>query len=308
MVNEQHPTLAILGSTASGKSALALELAKKYNGVILSIDSLALYRHIDIASAKPSPDELRAVPHYGIDILEPDQSFNVMQYAELYREALEHARRLKGPLFLVGGSSFYLKTLLDGISPLPEIDDEIRHKVASWIQKPDKAYRELTSIAPRTAHTLASNDRYRIEKSLLIALATGREPIEYFAEHPPRPLIDPPPLFELVLERHQLRHRIKERTRQMLEQGLVDEVAFLESRYGRAPQSMKAIGIVEVLDYFDGRYGYKEMEEKIITHTARLAKRQRTFNQHQFTEIVRGGREVLIRAIEARLASWIKSR
>ena len=304
MSNDPVKTIALLGATASGKSALALELVRKFGGVILSLDSLSLYRHIDIASAKPSKDELRSAPHYGIDLLDPDQPFNVVRYFELYREAYAHAQSLNVPLFLVGGSSFYLKTLLEGISPLPTIDPEIKRRVEEAMEELPTAYRLLQKLSPSTAAKLSSSDRYRIEKALLIALQTGMEPLEYFAANPPKPVVDPPAkLFELTVEPARLRQRISQRTHAMLQAGLVDEVCMLESRYTRAPQSMKAIGIAEVLAYLDGRYDYREMAERITIHTAQLAKRQRTFNRSQFKEVFRGEAKEIEREVEAYLRS-----
>jgi tRNA dimethylallyltransferase len=291
--------IALIGATASGKSSLALKLAQRYNGFILSLDSLALYRRIDIASAKPSREELASVPHFGIDILDPDQPFDVTRFIDLYREVHTLAKQEGRPLFIVGGSSFYLKVLLEGISPLPPIDEEVRKRVATLLHTPEEAYRLLHSSAPDYAATLAPTDRYRIEKALLIFLQTGEDPRDYFRKHPPVPIIaDPLPLFEILHERAVLRQRIVLRTKQMLRNGLVDEVAALEARYGRSPNPMKAIGIKEVLDYFDGRLSYDEMREKIIIHTARLAKRQRTFNEGQFDLVVRGDAKFLEREIE----------
>jgi len=291
--------LAIIGPTASGKSALALELARRYGGEILSIDSLAIYREIDIASAKPSPDERADIPHYGIDLLSPDEPFDVMRFVSLYQEAAAKARERGTLLILVGGSSFYLKTLLDGISPVPPISEEVRRRVTSLMQTPQRAYHLLRESAPLTAQQLHATDRYRVEKALLITLETGMEPLDYFRLHPPvSPITETLPVFEITIEREALRQRIAARTDAMLQEGLVDEVAGLEKRYGRSPQSMKAIGIVEVLDYFDGRLNADEMREKIITHTARLAKRQRTFNRSQFQRVIRGNVEELKGKIE----------
>ena len=294
--------LAIIGPTASGKSALALELALRYGGEILSIDSLAIFREIDIASAKPSREELASVPHYGIDLLNPDESFDVIRFVSLYREAADRARDNGTLLILVGGSSFYLKTLLEGTSPLPPLSEEVRRRVETLMLHPEEAYRLLRARAPLTAQRIASGDRYRIEKSLLITLQTGMEPVDYFRLHPPvSPIAEALPVFEIETDRETLRQRIALRTDTMLRSGLVDEVAGLEKRYGRSPQSMKAIGIVEVLDYLDGRLDYSRMREKIITDTARLAKRQRTFNRSQFPNVIRGEIDELKRQVEASL-------
>jgi len=296
--------LALIGPTASGKSALAIELAKRYGGVILSVDSLAIYREIDIASAKPSKREQDNVRHFGIDLLQPNEPFDVMHFVSLYRQAALWARQTKTILILVGGSSFYLKVLLEGISPLPSISEEIRIQVRELTQyRLEEAYRLLQENAPLTAQRLERGDRYRIEKSLLIALQTGTEPLDYFRHHPPVPVIsDTLPIFEIDIDRETLRSRITQRTDSMLNSGLVDEVAGLEKRYGRSPQSMKSIGIAEVLDYFDGRCDYRQMREKIVTHTARLAKRQRTFNRSQFQNVIRGNIKELKEKIKVYLS------
>ncbi|WP_457607212.1 tRNA (adenosine(37)-N6)-dimethylallyltransferase MiaA [Nitratifractor sp.] len=286
--------IALIGSTASGKSSLALELARKSGAVILSLDSLSIYREIDIASAKPGPEERGEVPHYGIDILFPDEPFDVIRYLDLYRLASSEAAVEERPLIVVGGSSFYLKILLEGISPLPPLDTERKRKLEELMKETSGAYRLLEESDPRYAKRIAPSDRYRIEKAVQIFLATGMTPTEYFRRHPPRPVITTPlPLFEITRGREELRERITLRTDTMLEEGLIDEVAMLEYRYGRAPNPMKAIGIREVLDYFDGVYSYGEMRERIIIHTAQLAKRQQTFNRSQFGKVVRGSADEL---------------
>jgi tRNA dimethylallyltransferase len=291
---------AIIGPTASGKTAMALDLADTYGGVILSLDSLALYRHIDIASAKPTPSERGDIPHYGIDILDPDEPFDVTMYEHPYREALEQARRRNGPLIIVGGSSFYLKTLIEGISPLPPITPDIRREVAAYLTRLPEAYRLLSQRDSAYARSIEPSDRYRIEKGLLIALASGMGPTEYFRQHPPRPVIEAPlTIYEITIDRTLLRERIALRTAKMLREGLIDEVCRLEKRYTRAPHPMKAIGIAEVLDYLDGKHTYRQMREAIITHTAQLAKRQVTFNKTQLNVDFRGSaQEIRERELE----------
>jgi tRNA dimethylallyltransferase len=297
-MKESPRQIALIGPTASGKSALALELAERYDAYILSIDSLAIYREIDIASAKPSREELKRIPHFGIDLLRPDQPFDVTKFITLYREAYEKATHASKALILVGGSSFYLKALIDGVSPLPSIPKETSKRVRELIHDLPEAYRLLQEVAPKSAERITPQDRYRIEKYLLLALTTGEEPLEYFAKHPARsPIHASLPIYEVQRERNELRQRIRLRTKAMLASGLIDEVSQLEARYGRSPQSMKAIGIVEVLNYLDGRLDRSQLLEKISTNTARLAKRQNTFNRSQFDEVIRGTPNELLKRI-----------
>jgi tRNA dimethylallyltransferase len=275
-------TIAILGPTASGKTDLSIELARQYNGVILSLDSLSIYRDIDIASAKPTPHERAGIPHFGIDVVTPDQHFSVTMFIDLFKEAKKYAEIHGKHLFIAGGTGFYLKVLTEGISDIPPIDESVEAEVRKIVSNLSDAYRRLASIDPVYAEKIASNDRYRIEKGLRLYLQTGREPSRYFAEHPPVPIIRNLSLFEIDNDRAELHRRIERRTANMIEAGLVNEVAGLEKRYGREPGAMKAIGIIEVLDYFDGKLSFEQMKERIVIHTRQLAKRQCTFNATQF--------------------------
>jgi len=300
MSRDAVPQIALIGSTASGKSSLALELAQENGALILSLDSLSIYREIDIASAKPSAEERRSVPHYGIDILSPDESFDVTRFIGLYREVRSRSLESGRPLLIVGGSSFYLKILLEGISPLPEADASLQKELARLLRDLPRAYATLEHLDPDYAKRIAPSDRYRIEKALLITHTTGKGPSEYYRENPPQPVISGElPIFEIGRDREELRQRIRQRTEEMLAMGLIDEVTELERRYGRKPNPMKAIGIREVLDYLDGLYDFETMREKIITNTARLAKRQQTFNRSQFDNVVRGNTKELKEIIEA---------
>ena len=275
--------LAIIGSTASGKSNLALDLAQSCNAVILSIDSLSIYSKINIASAKPSPDELQLVRHFGIDVLEPNQTASVFTFIEEYTQASIYAQQHHKNLIIVGGSSFYLKSMIDGLSSIPVITQSVREETAVWLEDLEKAYRFLNDIDPSTMSAIMKSDRYRIEKMLHLYLQTKVPPSKWFEMNPPTSVITQCPILNIDIERGYLRERIALRTQKMIVDGLIDEVAECEQLYGRTPNSMKAIGMIETLDYLDGKCTKEELAQLISTHTAQLAKRQQTFNSHQFT-------------------------
>lgn len=220
--------------------------------------------------------------HYGIDVFEPHQHFSVATFMALYRQAKAECDAAGVPLIIVGGTSFYLKSLIDGMSELPPDDARTTAEVKKRMQMPQEVYTMLTRLDPESMRKIEPGDRYRIEKMLALYLFTGAPPSEWFKTHPPVPVLNAYELFEIATDREQLRERIRLRTQQMITAGLIDEVARLERQYGRAPNAMKAIGIVEVLDYLDGRVNRHEMREAIATHTAQLAKRQETFNRNQF--------------------------
>ena len=290
--------IAILGPTASGKSALAISLALKHDALIFSLDSLAVYKELDIASAKPSIQEQAGIRHFGIDELCIDQPFNVTDVARLYKEALEEAKELKKPLIIVGGSSFYLKSLLTGLSTLPSYTKETIEATKKQLEDLPSAFAFLASVDPLSAQSIAPNDKYRLEKLLLLYKQTKTAPSLYFKEHPPQPLIEAMPIFTITMEKELLHERIGKRTKIMIENGLIDEIAKAEKKYGRAHQSMKAIGVIEVLEYLDAKLTRQELIEKIAHNTRQLAKRQTTFNQSQFEDAVFGSAKELEEKIE----------
>ena len=275
--------IAIIGPTASGKSDLSIKLAKNIDAYILSLDSLSVYKEIDIASAKPTIAERDGVRHFGIDLLFPDQNFDVTLYIKIYHECYQAAKNDGKNLIIVGGTSFYLKVLIDGISELPNIDTVTKSKTADSLRDLDQSYKMLQKIDPEYMNHIEPNDKYRIEKALNIYYQTSSTPSEYFASNPPIPTIkEPLPIFNIDIDRAKLRERIFKRTVKMIDEGLIDEVAMLERKYTRSPNSMKAIGIAETLDHIDGKYSIESLIEKISINTARLAKRQNTFNGSQF--------------------------
>jgi len=274
--------LALIGPTASGKSDLALRLALENNAYILSLDSLSLYKEIDIASAKPSQEELERVRHFGINIIRPNEEFSVGTFARIYQDLRVRCEEEDKNLIIVGGSSFYLRTLLQGLSVIPEYSQETREKVLELLLDLPSAYTLLHQADPEYMQSIDPNDRYRIEKMLLIYVQTGLSPTIYFEQNPPKPIINELPIYEIEVERTYLKERIRLRTQKMIDMGLIDEVSALEHKYTRKPNALKAIGIIEVFDYLDGKLSLEQMKEEIILHTVQLAKRQQTFNRTQF--------------------------
>lgn len=278
--------IAIIGSTASGKTTLAVQTALQTNSIILSVDSLSVYKNIDIASAKPTIQERQGIKHFGIDILDPNETFDVIKFLNEYKKAKDYAQEHQKNLIIVGGTSFYLKVLIDGISNTPELSETTLLWVEEKLQDLSQAYNFLYELDPLYMQKIEKNDKYRIEKALGIYKQTNTIPTDYFQNNKPLPIAPNLELFEIIWDPNELRQRIALRTRQMLEQGLIDEVIMLEKKYTREPNCMQSIGIIETLEYLDGYINKEQLFEKISNHTAQLAKRQRTFNKSQF-----GGRQ-----------------
>lgn len=271
--------LAIIGTTASGKTALSLEIANKTNSIILSLDSLCVYKEIDIASAKPTKIERGDIVHFGIDEVFPNEKFDVIEFLNLYKNAKEYAEKNMKNLIIVGGTGFYLKALVDGIS------DGLKENTNLDMSLND-TYNLLYSLDKEYMQKIEPNDKYRVEKAYSIYKQSGLTPSEYFLKNPKIALSPNLPIFEILWEKDELTNRISLRTKQMIKAGLIDETIYLEKKYTRAPNCMSSIGIVETLEYLDGKISKQELEDKIIQNSLKLAKRQNTFNKGQFTNRV----------------------
>lgn len=290
--------LAILGPTACGKTALSIEIATKYNAIILSLDSLSIYKQIDIASAKPTKEERGDVIHLGIDEIYPNEDFNVTLFFELYKKAASFAKEHQKNLIIVGGTGFYLKAMLEGLNDKPQISLHVKREVEKKLYNLEESFAFIKSIDETYAQKISSNDLYRIQKWFEIYITTGLGATEHFEKSHKEALIKELEIFEIDLDKDYLRQRISLRTQQMIDTGLIDEVVFLEKAYTRLPSAMGAIGIKESLEYLDGYYDLKQLHEKITTNTARLAKRQRTFNTTQLPLHVKGDRKFIRTKIE----------
>lgn len=260
---------------------MGVAVAKEVDAIILSLDSLAIYKQINIASAKPSQDERGGVVHFGIDVIYPDEAFNVTLFIKLYNEAAAYAKKQNKDLIILGGTGFYLNALLEGVSQFPFISQKAKDKTVQLLADKEAAYKQLLELAPHTK--IAKNDSYRMQKWFEIYFETGTGKEEYFQKHPPEPVIKQTiPIYEIEVERDKLRQRIDLRTEKMFANGIIEEVKGLLQTYGNTPQCFKAIGIKEVIAYLENACSYEEAKELVATHTKQLAKRQRTYNRSKF--------------------------
>lgn len=282
--SDLNPTIpAIIGTTASGKSALALRLARKFGLCIFSLDSLSVYKGVDIASAKPSKADLREITHYGIDLLAPSEKCNAGVFLKLLCEIV--GREIAPQkLLIVGGTSFYLKSIIEGLSVAPQSSEFVEAYIAKIMQNKAEAHKLLRQIDSDFATKISPNDSFRIAKGLQIYFLTHQRPSAFFAQNPRQKLPFNIKIFELIKAREILREDIKVRTERMFECGLVDEVRNLRQNFPQS-QALKAIGVKEIIAFLDGKISQDETKEAIIKNTLALAKRQRTFNRTQFGEI-----------------------
>ncbi|WP_104749526.1 tRNA (adenosine(37)-N6)-dimethylallyltransferase MiaA [Helicobacter cynogastricus] len=285
---------AILGPSGSGKSALALQLAQELDAEIFSLDSLSIYKDFNIAAAKPSAQDLARIKHYAIDILDISQPNNAIVFAQELQKALAFSS--KRVLLLVGGSGFYLKSILEGLSPMPLVDEGVRARIKELANP----YDFLIQVDPLYAQKIHPKDSYRLQKALEIYFGTQTPPSVYFATHPKIPFHLPVKLYTLSLPKEILRAQIAQRTKNMLKQGIVAEVESLAHQYGSHHQPFKAIGPKECLEYLQGKLNLAHLEEAIYTHTCQLAKRQITFNKNQFANIAHLERAGILEDIRAR--------
>lgn len=296
------PTIpAILGTTASGKSALALRLARKFGLCIFSLDSLSVYKGVDIASAKPSTADLREIHHYGIDLLAPSEKCSAGVFLQLLCDIVGHEISPQ-KLLIVGGSSFYLKSIIDGLSIAPKSSAFVEAYIAKMTQNKADAHKLLRQIDSDFATKISPNDSFRIAKGLQIYFLTHQRPSAFFAQNPRQKLPFNIKIFELIKPREILREDIKLRTERMFECGLIDEVQNLRQKFPQS-QALKAIGVKEIIAFLDGEMSLDGAKDAIIKNTIALAKRQRTFNRTQFGEIP----HLEVGALESALIQHYKS-
>jgi tRNA dimethylallyltransferase len=272
----------LMGPTASGKTAVAIELAKRYPVEIISVDSAQVFRHMDVGTAKPGPDVLRHAPHHLIDILDPTERYSAARFVEDASELMADIdQRGRIPL-LVGGTMLYFKALRDGLSQLPPADPNVRLVIDAMAEESGWAalHAELERVDPSTAARLEPADAQRIQRALEIFYITGQPMSALIAEG--RRAAPPYTLISIALEpsdRAVLHERIAQRFEIMLELGLIAEVRRLREHFAldASLPSMRAVGYRQVWQYLDGEFGLSTLREKGIAATRQLAKRQLTW-------------------------------
>jgi tRNA dimethylallyltransferase len=279
------PIILIIGPTASGKSAAALELAARFNGEIVSIDSALVYRDMNIGTAKPTASDKARVPHHLIDLIAPTERYSVAQFLSDCMSAVRDIQSRHRVPFLVGGTMMYADALLNGMSDVPPTDETVRASVkARCVEIGIEAmHAELAMVDPVTAKRLPTADYQRISRAVEVWQLTGK-PISSFQGKKHGAIND---VAHLVLrwmpkERAWLHARCEARLRAMFDAGLVDEVKSLQMKYALTPDlpSMRCVGYRQVLEVLNGHAPEKDMFDRALFATRQLAKRQITWLNH----------------------------
>jgi tRNA dimethylallyltransferase len=281
---EPFPPIAdawyLTGPTASGKTAVGIELARRLNAEIVSLDSMAVYRGMDIGTAKPSPAEQAAVRHHLLDVVEPSQEFSLADFVKLAHQTVAEIRSRGREALLVGGTPLYLKSLLRGLYQGPPPDWEFRKAIEEEIKEVGlAALRErLEMVDPLSAQKLHPNDQRRMIRALEVLRATG-QPISHQQVHfdEGRPA-EQCKVFCLAWPREELHRRIDARVERMFAAGLVDEVRSLVGKYGSLSRTAsQAVGYREVLDHLARKFDLPATIERVKHATHQFARRQETW-------------------------------
>lgn len=272
--------ICCMGPTASGKTALAIELCQHYPVEIISVDSAMIYRDMNIGTAKPTKEELQQAPHHLIDIIDPTEAYSAAQFCDdANRLIAEILGRGKIPL-LVGGTMMYFNALQNGLSQLPEADEALRQELSQ--QDLPELYCRLQAVDPKTAARLNENDTQRISRALEVFLLSGKPMSEHLAAKKQAASWNFKNIILFPEDRAWLHERIATRFDMMLQQGFIEEVAHLLATWPLHPQlpAMRCVGYRQALDYLNGVYDQQTLREKGIAATRQLAKRQLTWLRH----------------------------
>lgn len=275
------PTVIVIcGPTASGKTSLSIELAKKINGEIVSSDSMQIYKYMDIGTAKPTVEEMQGIKHYLIGFVEPNKRYSVAEYKIDAEKAIEEILE-KGKIpIIVGGTGLYVDSLIYGIEYQDiELDEEYRKKLEKIADEEglQNLYEKAKQIDSKAMEKISPNDKKRIIRVLEIYKATGKTKTEQEIESRKNEVKYDYHVFAINMDREKLYERINKRVDIMIEQGLIEEVQKLLQKYEEFPTAMQGLGYKEVVEYIEGKTTKEEMIEKIKMETRRYAKRQLTW-------------------------------
>ena len=271
--------IVILGPTASGKSDLALRIARRVGGEILSVDSMTVYRGMDVGTAKPSPSERTEIPHYLLDVVDPNETFAVARFVELADAVIADARDRSVPLIATGGTPLYYKALFEGMFEGPGADAELRAKLL--VLGNEQLHQRLTEVDPTAARRIHVNDTKRLVRALEVYELTGK-PISSLQTdwRSPGPISGaahrhPATWFGLLWEKDALNRRINARVKSMIAAGWLDETRRLLDQFGDLSRTAaEATGYHELIEHLRGRLSLDDAIEQVKIGTRQLARRQ----------------------------------
>ena len=276
----QKPKVIVIGGpTASGKTALSIELAKAINGEIVSADSMQIYKEMDIGTAKPDENEKQNITHYMLDIISPETRYSVADYKKDAKECIRKiVKKGKTPI-VVGGTGLYIDSLIYEIEYQKiDVDLSYRKYLENLTEKEglDSLYEEAKKIDPLAMEKISPNDRKRILRVLEIYHQTGKTKTELEKESRKEPEFDYR-MFAIDMNREVLYEKINRRVDIMIEKGLIKEVKDIYEKYEKLPTSLQALGYKEIVEYIEGKLTKEEAIEKIKLESRRYAKRQLTW-------------------------------
>ena len=293
----KKPTVIVIcGPTASGKTALSIELAKRINGEVISADSMQIYKDMDIGSAKVTTDEMQGIKHYLIDQVYPNERYSVANYKQDAKQAIEEILQKGKTPIVVGGTGLYIDSLIYEIEYKDiKINEEYRKELGKIKDEQglEVLYQKALEIDPKAMEKISPNDYKRITRILEIYEATGKTKTQQEAESRLNEVPYEYKVFAINYDREKLYERINKRVDIMIEKGLIQEVKALLEKYTEFPTAMQGLGYKEVKQYFDGELTKDEMLEKIKQESRRYAKRQFTwFRKNKQTIWINGQADV----------------
>ncbi len=275
--------IVITGPTATGKTEIGIELAKKINGEIISADSMMVYKYMDIGTAKPTKEEMQGIPHYLIDVVEPPEDFSAKDFVEKADEKIKEILEKEKVPIIVGGTWLYIQALLYGLAKAPEGDWKIREKL--YKEDNISLYSRLKEIDPKYASKIHPNDKKRVIRALEVYLTTGKPFSKYLEEHSFKEKRYDFIGFVLTRPREEIMERVEKRVENMIKKGLVEETKNLvEKGFENAITSKQAIGYKELIPYIKNEISLEEAKEEIIKNTKKFAKRQIRALKNKFKE------------------------
>lgn len=270
----------LTGATASGKSAVSMELARRLDAEVISLDSMAIYRGMDIGTAKPKQSDRDEIPHHLIDVADPVDSFSVSQFREQAIAAIEAIRGRGKEVLFVGGTALYLKAMIRGMFDGPPADWEFRKEVEQEVAEmgAEFLHQRLEMVDPVSASNLHPNDHRRIIRALEVYKLTGKPISHWQMEFDEGHEASQCKIFTIRHERGRLHQRIEQRVESMFAQGLVDEVRGLMEDWKELSHSAsQAVGYREVIDFLKGTLPESDMHERVKIRTRRFARHQETW-------------------------------